>query len=329
MKICIFGSGAIGSYIGSLLIKGGADVSLICRGEHLKAIQNKGLLMQSKETKEEYFCKPKASDDPGSLGKQDFIIVTLKAHSAALTAKLLLPLLGDNTSVLSAVNGLPWWYFYKSGDKYENKKLISVDPKNEQWDFIRPQRALGCVVYPAAEIKKPGHVIHSEGNKLLIGEPDGSLSERSKIISTILIQSGFKSPVRKKIREDIWMKLWGNLAFNPISALTGSTLEDLANDKDTCKVIRDMMKEGENVAKALGISFPISLEQRIEGTRKVGQHKTSTLQDLELARPMEIDALTKSVSEAGKIVGIKTPTIDMVYSLVRLKAQESGCYPNP
>ena len=329
MKICIFGSGAIGSYIGSLLIKGGADVSLICRGEHLKAIQNKGLLMQSKETKEEYFCKPKASDDPGSLGKQDFIIVTLKAHSAALTAKLLLPLLGNNTCVLSAVNGLPWWYFYKSGDKYENKKLISVDPKNEQWGFIRPQRALGCVVYPAAEIKKPGHVIHSEGNKLLIGEPDGSLSERSKIISTILIQSGFKSPVRKKIREDIWMKLWGNLAFNPISALTGSTLEDLANDKDTCKVIRDMMKEGENVAKALGISFPISLEQRIEGTRKVGQHKTSTLQDLELARPMEIDALTKSVSEAGKIVGIETPTIDMVYSLVRLKAQESGCYPNP
>ena len=328
MKICIFGSGAIGSYIGSLLIKGGADVSLICRGEHLKAIQSKGLLMQSKEENEEYFCKPKASDDPNDLGKQDFIIVTLKAHSAALTAENLLPLMDDNTTVLSAVNGLPWWYFYKSGDKYENTKLISVDPKNWQWEFIKPHRVLGCVVYPAAEIKEPGHVIHSEGNRLLIGEPDGSVSDRARNISKILIKSGFKSPVRKNIRKDIWMKLWGNLAFNPVSALTSATLEDLVNDRDTCTIIREMMQEGEKVANTLGISFPISLEQRIEGTRKVGQHKTSTLQDLELGRPMEIDALTKSVSEAGKIVGVATPTIDMIYHLVRLKAQQAGCYPN-
>jgi len=329
MKICIFGAGAIGSYIGSLLFKSGIDVSLICRGEHLKAIKTKGLLMQSKETGEEYFCKPNASDDSSKIGVQDYVIITLKAHSAAQTAKSLLPLLSKNTSVIFAVNGLPWWYFYKSKDKYENTKLVSVDPKNLQWKFIKPERVLGCVVYPAAEIKKPGHVVHIEGNRFLIGEPNGSVSERAKTISNILIKSGLKSPVRKNIREDIWMKLWGNLAFNPVSALTGATLEDLANDTDTCKIIRQMMVEGEKVAKALGITFPISLEQRIDGTRKVGQHKTSTLQDLELGRPMEIDALTKAVSEAGSIVGVKTPTIDMIYHLVRLKAERAGCYPQP
>ena len=329
MKINIFGAGAIGSYLASLLLKSGDDVSLVCRGEHLKAIQTKGLLMQSKENNEEYFCKPIASDYPNDLGKHDFIIVTLKAHSAAQTAKSLIPLMDKHTTVLSAVNGLPWWYFYKTEDKYENTKLISVDPHNSQWKLIKPERALGCVVYPAAEIKNPGHVIHYEGNRLLIGEPDGSLSERAKNISNILIKSGLKSPVRKNIREDIWMKLWGNLAFNPVSALTGSTLEDLANNIGTCGVIRKMMEEGENVANALGVNFPISIDHRIDGTRKVGQHKTSTLQDLELGRPMEIDALTKSVSEAGKIVGVKTPTIDMIYHLVRLKAEKAGCYPNP
>ena len=329
MKINIFGAGAIGSYLASLLLRSGADVSLVCRGKHLKAIQTKGLLMQSRETNEEYFCKPIASDNPNDLGKHDFIIVTLKAHSAAQTAKSLIPLMDKHTTVLSAVNGLPWWYFYKTEDKYENTKLTSVDPHNSQWKLIKPERALGCVVYPAAEIKNPGHVIHYEGNRLLIGEPDGSLSERAKNISNILIKSGLKSPVRKNIREDIWMKLWGNLAFNPVSALTGATLEDLANNIETCRVIRKMMEEGENVANALGVNFPISIDHRIDGTRKVGQHKTSTLQDLELGRPMEIDALTKSVSEAGKIVGVKTPTIDMIYSLVRLKAEEAGCYPNP
>ena len=326
MNICIFGSGAIGSYIGALLHKNKINVSLICRGNHLKAIKNKGLLMQSAESNEEYFCKPEASDNPGDFKKQDVVIVTLKAHSAALTAKMLSPLLKENTMVVSAVNGLPWWYFYKSNDKFENFKLKSVDPKNLQWDYIKPERAMGCVVYPAAEIKKPGFVYHMEGDRFPIGEPSGEISDRAKNLSNILIESGLKAPVRKNIRSDIWMKLWGNLGFNPISALTGETLEDIANNKKSCATVRKMMIEGQNVAEALGIKFSISLEKRIDGTRKVGAHKTSTLQDLELGRPMEIDALTKSVSEAGKIVGIPTPTIDKIYEEVKNLAIKSGCY---
>jgi|TARA_B100000809_G_scaffold266288_1_gene328253 2-dehydropantoate 2-reductase len=329
MNICIFGSGAIGSYIGSLLIKSGINVSLICRGEHLNAIQSNGLLMQSAESEKEYFCKPLATDNPHDLEKQDFIIVTLKAHSAALTANMLTPLLKNNTTVVSAVNGLPWWYFYKSNNQYENMRLQSVDPKSLQWDYITPKRSLGCVVYPAAEIKAPGHVFHIEGDRFPIGEPDGSISDRAKTLSKVLIQAGLKSPVRKKIRDDIWMKLWGNLAFNPISALTGDTLENIANNKESCAIVRKMMLEGQAVAEALGVNFPISLEKRIDGTRNVGAHKTSTLQDLELGRPMEIDALTKSVSEAGKIVNIPTPTIDIIYEQVKAKAIKAGCYIDP
>ena len=329
MNICIFGSGAIGSYIGALLMKNGIKVSLICRGEHLRAIQNKGLLMQSAETNTEYFCKPIATDDPNTLEKQDYIIVTLKAHSAALTANTLTPLFKDSTTVVSAVNGLPWWYFYKANNQYENMKLQSVDPKNLQWDYITPERSLGCVVYPAAEIKAPGHVYHIEGDRFPIGEPDGSKSIRVQELSKILISSGLKSPVRKNIRADIWMKLWGNLAFNPISALTGETLEEIANNNKSCTIVKKMMLEGQAVAEALGINFPITLEKRIEGTRNVGAHKTSTLQDLELGRPMEIDALTKSVSEAGKIVNIPTPVIDKIYEKVKLKAIKAGCYINP
>ena len=329
MNICIFGSGAIGSYIGSLLIKSGINVSLICRGEHLNAIQSNGLLMQSAESEKEYFCKPLATDNPHDLEKQDFIIVTLKAHSAALTANMLTPLLKNNTTVVSAVNGLPWWYFYKSNNQYENMRLQSVDPKSLQWDYITPKRSLGCVVYPAAEIKAPGHVFHIEGDRFPIGEPDGSISDRAKTLSKVLIQAGLKSPVRKKIRDDIWMKLWGNLAFNPISALTGDTLENIANNKESCAIVRKMMLEGQAVAEALGVNFPISLEKRIDGTRNVGAHKTSTLQDLELGRPMEIDALTKSVSEAGKIVNIPTPTIDIIYEQVKAKAIKAGWYIDP
>ena len=329
MNVCIFGSGAIGSYIGALLMKSGVNVSLICRGDHLKAIQSNGLLMQSAESKNEYFCKPLATANPSDLEKQDFIIITLKAHSAAQTADMIKPLLKENTTVVSAVNGLPWWYFYKSNNQYENMKLKSVDPKNLQWDYITPQRSLGCVVYPAAEIKAPGHVYHIEGDRFPIGEPDGSISERAKILSKILIHAGLKSPVRKNIRDDIWMKLWGNLAFNPISALSGKTLEDIANDEKLCAIVKNMMLEGQAVANALGVNFPISLEKRINGTRNVGAHKTSTLQDLELGRPMEIDALTKSVSEAGKIVNIATPTIDKIYNQVKAKAIKAGCYVDP
>lgn len=329
MNICIFGSGAIGSYIGALLMKSGVKVSLICRGEHLNAIQQNGLLMQSEETGSEYFCKPLATDDPNKLEKQDFIIVTLKAHSAALTANTLIPLMKENTTVVSAVNGLPWWYFYKSNNKYENMRLKSVDPKNLQWEYITPERSLGCVVYPAAEMKAPGHVYHMEGDRFPIGEPDGTKSNRVQELSKILIHAGLKSPVRKNIRADIWMKLWGNLAFNPVSVLTGETLEEIANNSSSCSIVEKMMIEGQAVAEALGIHFPISLEKRIEGTRNVGAHKTSTLQDYELGRPMEIDALTKSVSEAGKIVNIPTPTIDEIYEKVKLKALKAGCYLDP
>ncbi|MFA8384713.1 MAG: 2-dehydropantoate 2-reductase [Pelagibaca sp.] len=325
MKICVFGAGAIGGYMGVKLAQAGADVSLVARGPHLAAMKSNGLKL-IEEGGEETVVSVTASDNPADLGVQDYIIVTLKAHSVPPIVDKMAPLIGPNTTIVSGVNGVPWWYFHKIGGEHEGTRLESVDPGNAQWDGFGPDRVLGCVVYPAAEVIEPGVVKHIEGNRFSLGEPDGSKSERATALSQALSSAGLKAPVRPRLRDEIWVKLWGNLSFNPISALTHATLDVLCTDPGTRGVARGMMLEAQEIAEALGVKFPIDVERRIDGGAAVGAHRTSMLQDLDQGRPMEIDALVGSVQELGRVVGVPTPTIDTVLALVQLRARTAGLY---
>lgn len=324
MKVCIFGAGAIGGYMGVKLAKAGADVSLVARGPHLSAMQEKGLTLIEEE--ETTTVSVTASDDPTTLGVQDYVIVTLKAHSVPPVVSKMAPLIGPNTTIVSGVNGVPWWYFHELEGEHEGTRLESVDPGNVQWDGFGPDRVLGCVVYPAAEVIEPGVIKHIEGNRFSLGEPDGSKSERALALSKILSDAGLKAPVRPKLRDEIWVKLWGNLSFNPISALTHATLDVLCTDEGTRAVARNMMLEAQEIAERLGVKFPIDVDRRIAGGAAVGAHRTSMLQDLDQGRPMEIDALVASVQELGRVTNLPTPTIDTVLGLVRLRARTAGLY---
>ena len=325
MKVCIFGAGAIGGYMGVKLAKAGADVSLVARGPHLAAMQEKGLTLIEEEG-ETTTAPVTASDDPAALGVQDYVIVTLKAHSVPPVVSKMAPLIGPNTTIVSGVNGVPWWYFHKLEGAHEGTRLDSVDPGNVQWDGFGPDRVLGCVVYPAAEVIEPGVIKHIEGNRFSLGEPDGSKSDRAQALSKILANAGLKAPVRPKLRDEIWVKLWGNLSFNPISALTHATLDVLCTDEGTRAVARNMMVEAQEIAERLGVKFPIDVDRRIAGGAAVGAHRTSMLQDLDQGRPMEIDALVASVQELGRVTGVPTPTIDTVLGLIRLRARTAGLY---
>ena len=324
MKVCIFGAGAIGGYMGVKLAKAGADVSLVARGPHLVAMQEKGLILI--EEGETTTVPVTASDDPAALGVQDYVIVTLKAHSVPPVVSKMAPLIGLNTTIVSGVNGVPWWYFHKLEGVHEGTRLDSVDPGNVQWNGFGPDRVLGCVVYPAAEVIEPGVIKHIEGNRFSLGEPDGSKSDRAQALSKILANAGLKAPVRPKLRDEIWVKLWGNLSFNPISALTHATLDVLCTDEGTRAVARNMMVEAQEIAERLGVKFPIDVDRRIAGGAAVGAHRTSMLQDLDQGRPMEIDALVASVQELGRVTGVPTPTIDTVLGLIRLRARTAGLY---
>ena len=324
MKICIFGAGAIGGYMGAKLAQAGADVSLVARGPHLKAMRENGLRLIEEDG--ETTVKVTASDNAADLGPQDYVIVTLKAHSVPPVVAKMQPLIGENTTIVSGVNGVPWWYFHKVGGPLEGTRLSSVDPGNAQWDGFGPDRVLGCVVYPAAEVIEPGVVKHIEGNRFSLGEPDGSKSERAVALSQVLTAAGLKAPVRPKIRDEIWVKLWGNLSFNPISALTHATLDVLCTDPGTREVARNMMLEAQEIAEKLGVKFPIDVDRRIQGGADVGAHRTSMLQDLDQGRPMEIDALIGSVQELGRVTETPTPTIDTVLALVALRARVGGLY---
>lgn len=324
MKICIFGAGAIGGYMGAKLAQVGADVSLVARGPHLKAMRENGLRLIEEEG--ETTVKVTASDNAADLGPQDYVIVTLKAHSVPPVVPKMQPLIGDHTTIVSGVNGVPWWYFHKIGGPLEGTRLESVDPGNAQWDGFGPDRVLGCVVYPAAEVIEPGVVKHIEGTRFSLGEPDGSKSERATALSQALAAAGLKAPVRPKIRDEIWVKLWGNLSFNPISALTHATLETLCTDPGTREVARNMMLEAQAIAEKLGVKFPIDVDRRIQGGAEVGAHRTSMLQDLDMGRPMEIDALVGSVQELGRVTETPTPTIDTVLALVALRGRVAGLY---
>ena len=324
MKICVFGAGAIGGYMGAKLAQAGADVSLVARGPHLAAMQANGLRLV--EESGEITVPVRAEKDPAALGEQDYVIVTLKAHSVPPVVGRMAPLIGENTTVVSGVNGVPWWYFHKHGGDLEGTRLASVDPGNVQWDGFGPDRVLGCVVYPAAEVVQPGVVKHIEGNRFSLGEPDGSKSDRALDLSKALSAAGLKAPVRPRLRDEIWVKLWGNLSFNPISALTRATLDVLCTEPGTRGIARAMMVEAQEIAETLGVKFPIDVDRRIDGGAAVGAHRTSMLQDLDAGRPMEIDALVGSVQELGRIVGVTTPTIDMVLALVQQRARVAGLY---
>jgi 2-dehydropantoate 2-reductase len=325
MKICIFGAGAIGGLLGVKLAEVGANVSLVARGPHLKAMQENGLSLISEEGMRST-VKVRASENAADLGVQDYVIVTLKAHSVPPVVPKMQPLLGEETTIVSGVNGVPWWYFYKHGGPLEGTRLASVDPGDAQWNGFGPDRVLGCVVYPAAEVVEPGVVKQIEGNRFSLGEPDGSKSDRAVALSQALTAAGLKAPVRSRIRDEIWVKLWGNLSFNPISALTHATLDVLCTDPGARGVARGMMLEAQAIAETLGIKFPIDVERRIDGGAAVGAHRTSMWQDLDLGRPMEIDALVTSVQELGRLTGTQTPTIDTVLALIMLRARMAELY---
>ena len=324
MKICIFGAGAIGGLMGAkLAAKGDVDVTFIARGPHLAAMRENGVKLISEGT--EQIVHPRCVESAEEAGPQDYVLVTLKAHSLPSAAKQMQPLLGPDTAIVSAVNGIPWWYFHGLGGAYEGRIVQSVDPDGQVSALLPPSRAIGCIVYPAAEVTAPGVIDHSYGDRFSLGEPDGSRSARAQALSEALIAAGFKAPVRPKIRDELWVKLWGNMAFNPISALTTATLDVLTADEGQRGVARAMMLEGQRVAEALGVRFAIDVDKRIAGAAEVGAHKTSMLQDLERGRPMEIEALLGAVVELADWVGEAAPISRSVLALVRARARAAGC----
>lgn len=326
MKIAVFGAGAIGGYLAVKLHEAGADVSVIARGPHLAAIRENGLTLNSEGTTTT--VKLPCTDDPATAGPQDYVFVTLKATGLAPAAAQIASLMGPETALVTGINGIPYWYFYGFDSAWRDRPIESVDPGGKLWSILPPRQAIGCIVYPAAEVVRPGHVEHTYGNRFTLGEPDGSKSPRAEALSQMMVKAGLKAPVRKNIRDEIWVKLWGNLAFNPMSALTCSTLDRLAFTPDLRSVARTMMVEAAQVAEALGIRFPIEVDKRIDGAGEVGAHKTSMLQDLERGRPMEIDAMLGAVVELAELTGHKTPLCRAVLTLVRERARQAGCYPS-
>ena len=324
MRICIYGAGAIGGFLGAELALAGMDVTLIARGPHLEAMQKNGLILLTGG--EEKIAHPRCTDDPLDAGPQDYVIVTLKAPSAVAVAGKMEPLLGPDTAVVTASNGIPWWYFYKLDGPFRDHQLKSIDPDGRQWDLIGPERAIGCVVYPACEMSEPGIIRHISGNRFVLGEPEGGKTDRVQKLSKTFIKAGFKAPVRPEIRNEIWVKLWGNLCFNPITALTHSTLDVVATDPGTRQLAHDMMLEAQAIGEKLGVRFGVSVDRRIEGAAAVGAHKTSMLQDLERGRAMEIDALVTVIQEMGQLTEVPTPMIDIVLALIQQRARAAGLY---
>jgi 2-dehydropantoate 2-reductase len=316
MKVCIYGAGAIGGYMGARLASAGADVSFVARGAHLAAMQARGVRLQMDGT-EQTFDNIRCTSDPAELGEQDYVIIALKAHSVPGVVGLLQPLLGKDTAIVTAVNGIPYWYFYNHGGRFAGSTLESIDPGGRQWKLLGPERAIGCVLYPAAEIVAPGVIRHVYGTRFPIGEPSGERTERIQRLHDIMVASGLEAPIRDNIRDEIWLKLWGNLCLNPISALTHATLDIITSDPGTRALAREMMLEAKRLGDRLGVHFRVDVEKRLDGAGAVGAHKTSMLQDLEAGRPMEIDPLLTVVQEIGRLVNEPTPTIDVMLALIR------------
>jgi len=316
VRIVIAGAGAIGGYIGARLARAGADVVLFARGPHLRAMQERGLRVTSPDG--DFEVQPQVTGDLGTIGRADVVFLGVKAHSLTSLAPQLTPLFGPETAVVSTQNGIPWWYFQGYGGELEGLRLERVDPGGAIASAIEARRVVGSLAYFATDVVEPGVIRHIEGNKISFGEPDGSKSERCRAIAAPLIAAGLRCPINARFRHEIWVKLLGNVAFNPISALTGATLEAIVAHEDVARVVRDVMTETEAVAARLGIELPISIEQRMAGAAKVGAHKTSMLQDLEAGRPLEIEAVVGAVVELGDRLGVPMPATRAVYACVKL-----------
>ena len=324
MKMAVVGAGAIGGYLGAKLALAGEDVTFIARNRNLAAINANGFRLILADGSEQHAPTARAVQHMADAGPQDVVLLTVKAHQVGdllpELRSLFHPAGGPQTMVVTMINGIPWWYFHRLGGEFDGRPLDSVDPGGRIAAQIEPERLIGSVVYPAAELVAPGVVRVIEGNRFTIGELNGERTERIQALSAALIRAGFKAPVSKDIRSELWIKLWGNLSFNPISALTHATLEDLCRFPPSRALAATMMAEAQAVAERLGVLFKISLDQRIAGAEAVGAHKTSMLQDVEAGRPIEIEALVGSVVELGRITGVATPSIDAIYAATRLLA---------
>jgi 2-dehydropantoate 2-reductase len=319
MRFAVVGAGAIGAFAGAMLSKAGEDVTLIARGAHLRAMQEHGVRVRGEAG--EFEARPATTDDPAAVGQVDVVLLALKAHSLTEMAPRLAPLLGRETCVVNMQNGVPWWYFYRHGGEWEGLRLETVDPGGVIVKHIDPSRAIGCVLYVSTIITEPGVVEHLEGTRFAIGELDGAKSERCQRIAEAFIHAGLRCPVRSNIRQDLWVKLMGNVAFNPISALTRSTLVELTQCPETRALSREIMLETEEVARRLGIELGITAEQRLAGAEKVGEHKTSMLQDVEAGRPLELEPIVGAVVELGDKLGVSMPYTRTVYACAKLLAQ--------
>jgi 2-dehydropantoate 2-reductase len=318
MRFCIVGAGAIGGFVGAKLALAGEEVTFIARGKNLEAINAEGMRVFYRDGREEVASTVKATDDYAKAGTFDVVILALKAHQVGAVADKLAPLYHENTVVIPMQNGVPFWYFHDHGGELAGRTVETVDPGGVVKNAIPKERIVGCVVYPATELVAPGKVVHIEGDRFPIGELNVATSERAQRIAEVFARSGLKCPVLENVRAEMWLKLWGNLTFNPISALTHATLQDMCAHPHGHALAAQMMKEAQAVAEHLGITFRVPLEKRIEGARKVGKHKTSMLQDVEAGRAVEIDALVGSVVELGELTGIPVPTIKAIFQAVKL-----------
>lgn len=324
MKICIVGAGAIGGYVGARLALAGEHVTLIARGAHLAAIQERGLRLENADGSSDVARPALATSDMATAGPHDLVIGAVKAQSLPALAPAMRALYHEETTVLPMQNGIPWWYFQRHGGPYDGRPIEAVDPDGALLASIETERVIGCVVYPAAELAGPGVVRHIEGNRFSLGELDGAKTERIQQIAQCFNRAGLKAPIRNRIRNEIWVKLWGNLAFNPISALTRATLEQIGAHPATHALAAAAMAEAQTVAERLGVEFGISIEQRIAGAVEVGAHRTSMLQDIEAGRSTEIEALVGAVAELGRLVNVPTPHINALYACVKLLEQRAA-----
>jgi len=319
VKLCVVGAGAIGGYLAVKLAKVGEEVSVVIRGANLQAVRAHGMKLIIEGN--EQVAQLRATDRMGELGVQDVVILGMKAHQLASVVSELGALIGPQTLVVTAQNGIPWWYFFRHGGPYDGRRIDAVDPGGVISAALPVERTIGCIVYPACELEAPGVIRHIEGNRFSLGEIDGTDTERVRALARRFRDAGFKSPVVSDIRAEIWLKLWGNLSFNPISALTHATLEDICRFPETRTLAAAMMTEAQAIGTKLGVPFKVSLEKRIAGAEAVGAHKTSMLQDVESGRVLELDALVRSVIELGRITDTPTPTIENVYALAALLAR--------
>ncbi len=323
MKICVAGAGAIGGYLAVRLAGIGEEVSVVIRGANLQAVRTHGMTLVEADGSRKV-AQLAASDRMAELGVQDVVILGMKAHQVAPVVPDLLTLIGPHTLVVTAQNGIPWWYFHKHGGPYEGRRIEAVDPGGVISASLPVERTLGCIVYPAAELDAPGVVRVIEGNRFPLGEIDGADTERVRALAQRFRDAGFKTPILSDIRSEIWLKLWGNLSFNPISALTHATLQDICRFPATRELAAQMMREAQAIGEKLGVQFKVGLDKRIAGAEAVGAHKTSMLQDVEMGRVLELDALVKSVIELGRITELPTLAIEHVYALAALLARTLG-----